>query len=287
MKRVWTNDERAIVLDRTDLTASEIGLLVDRSPGSVLSYRSFIKRGGGSGDAFWSEDEDEVIRSLSGIATADVISQKLPGRSLSAVKQRRLRLGLAQPPGVRLSPFLPAARSVLAKTCTSCGVLHDGANYRRNQGGGKYLSSSCLHCLSEKASAYKTHTPKKYPAKQAVKRDWRSRIQSETAKVATRNRYPYIEADFEVLRDPSLTLLAKALKLRRTYKGVAGICQSMKFESSGHLLKYRAPAAWSIDNPNANRVDEITAALKQEFTDAGIKFPQWDWDDEDLKEKAA
>jgi hypothetical protein len=107
-----------------------------------------------------------------------------------------------------------------------------------------------------------------------------------TAESATRTGYPYLEADFEVLADPAITVLGKALRLGRTYSAVLQATSSRGYESLSNRIGQRSAAAWSIDNPNVDRIDEITAALKQEFTDAGIRFPEWDWDDEDLKEAA-
>jgi len=117
---------------------------------------------------------------------------------------------------------------------------------------------------------------------------WREFTTALTKRTATRTGEPYLEEDFLILEDPHMSLLDKALKLGRTYMAVAGMCSRNGYQSSASkTFGSRADAVWRIDNPNAARVDEITASLKQEFATAGVPFPAWDWDEEDLKETAA
>lgn len=110
--------------------------------------------------------------------------------------------------------------------------------------------------------------------------------QAATVELATRSGLPYIDKDFKVLADPQLTQIDKALTLGRTYAAISNMCGKNGYSSLGHSLGSATSSAWSIDNPNADRIDEITESLKQEFATTGVPFPAWDWDDEDLKETA-
>lgn len=50
------------------------------------------------------------------------------------------------------------------------------------------------------------------------------RYQAFTAAGSINSMLPWTEADVAILRDPNLTILQKALILRRTYKGTAAAC---------------------------------------------------------------
>jgi len=98
---------------------------------------------------------------------------------------------------------------------------------------------------------------------------------------------PWLDGDLLILADPSLTLVGKALRTGRTYSAVAARCSINGYRSAGSKLDPSDSQPWLIDNPNADRIDEITASLKQEFETAGVPFPAWDWDDKDLREAVA
>jgi len=88
----------------------------------------------------------------------------------------------------------------------------------------------------------------------------------------------------EVLMDPSLTVLEKALKLNRTFMSVANQERLNGFTSRNPNLGNPSEEQWLIDNPNADKFDEITANVysSRQLVDAGSHQPQrpeFDWDD--------
>jgi hypothetical protein len=83
-----------------------------------------------------------------------------------------------------------------------------------------------------------------------------------------------------------MTILQKALTLRRTYTAVAVKCSREGVKSVVGLGDPERDQ-WLIDNPNADRLDEITASLAVETREAPEAdeprpAPSWDWDDADL-----
>lgn len=146
----------------------------------------------------------------------------------------------------------------------------------------KYTSPACRPCHVRKAARWASANPEKLKAKKRPRRST-DVLQKLTAPTAHRMGEPYTEADYVILRDPGLSHFGKALRLHRTYKAVKSQCFRAGIRSERGVLDF---AEWRIHNPNAERIDEITAALRQEFETAGVPFPAWDWDDEDLKETA-
>ena len=92
---------------------------------------------------------------------------------------------------------------------------------------------------------------------------WMRAAQSATLEKATRHGLPYLDEEFEVLKDPTLTHVDKALALGRTYSAVSQMCSKNGYLSRGYTLGDAASSAWSIDNPNASRIAEIAASLKR------------------------
>lgn len=79
---------------------------------------------------------------------------------------------------------------------------------------------------------------------------------------ATRRGQPYIDEDFKVLSDPSLTQIDKAMALGRTYAGVSKLCAENGYPSLGYSLGSASSSAWNIDNPNLARIEEIREHLR-------------------------
>jgi hypothetical protein len=88
--------------------------------------------------------------------------------------------------------------------------------------------------------------------------------------------------------NPDMTRMQKALLLHRTYLSIAGKCQSLGYMSKASLGDPERDQ-WMIDNPNLDRLDEITASLPaplgapMEPETPKRTAPSWDWDDVDLR----
>jgi hypothetical protein len=98
---------------------------------------------------------------------------------------------------------------------------------------------------------------------------------------------PWTEDDYKTLADPDLTAFQKALVLKRTYTSVHSAVARMGFKSKVGLGDPERDQ-WLIDNPNADRVDEIRAQFESMTDDiqmpvletAGApKRPVFDWED--------
>lgn len=287
----WTDDEMGVIADHMTTPANVLARKLGRSPDAIYKARARVKRGWVRTRETWSPAEDEIVLSKSGTLTSAQIAHLLPGRTPESIKHRRRTLRVPHcPPAAFYNPRNVGTRRLLAKTCPSCGELLPGEKFYRRKTGNRVAAiiETCAYCTSEKSKKWRGENPEEQPRPkgEAMKR-YVTMAQELSLRSATRQGEPYLEADFKVLADPHMSQLAKALKLRRTYYAVSNACAKNAFTSSSGIAHGdRLDAAWHIDNPNADRVEEITAALKQEFTDAGIQFPEWDWDDEDLKETA-
>lgn len=275
-KRPWTDEEVGHVLATLNDPLRRVALDLQRSSNAVRNMRHRLSAGWSRKNAPWVAYEDELIANvnLSAIRAAEV----LPGRSAGAVDNRRSQLGIRVGPSIRNDPRAVGERMVLARTCTQCGLLLPGAWFpKRNTGG---TSSWCKKCSSLHATA-KPMTPQKH----AGQRAWVDRMQAITSARATRSGYEYTEFDHAIMANPAITIASKALAMGRTFQAARGAVSRNGYKSA-RFLADPATKQWRIENPNADRVEEITAALKQECESAGVTFPVWDWDDEDLKESA-
>jgi len=261
--------------------------MVGRTPSAVEKMRAKIKKGWTRERVEWTAEEDDLIRT-NRYKTNSELNRLLPGRSENAIQIRRRHIGVT---GCRVdvNPFVIASRTVVAKTCLECGELMPGEKYSKGRNG--TAVSYCRYCYIKRMRVLQEKHPERYSkrpgAQTKATAKFKRKMQQLTAPTATRNGYPYLESDYEILADPSLTILGKALRIQRSWVATASACGTRGFKSRGPVAAKSADHSWSIDNPNADRIDEITASLKQEFATAGVPFPAWDWDEEDLKEAAA
>lgn len=274
----YTEDELGYILDNMHLPARLVAEHLGRSHAGVENMRKRLKAGWVRKQEEWSEEEDQIIiRGSRLLLTAKQLTDKLPGRSANAIQIRRQKID-ARVGVTNLSPIGVGQRTLIAKTCTSCGLLLPASWFNKHSDGGP--KGPCKKCQS----ARDTERDRKGGWERVSA--YNANAQKITLPTATRNGYPYTEADQDVLADASLTNVTKALKLNRSYLAVKTAVANRGYRSRYPLGNPQADR-WLIDNPNADRIDEITASLKQEFETAGVPFPAWDWDDEDLKETAA
>lgn len=211
--------------------------------------------------AVWTDEENAVIREFGSKATSKQLAARLPGRTDRAVHHQRRKLGVKFPGGggTALSPRSIGSRTLIAKTCVKCGLLLEGKYFRPL---GHRRDSWCRFCRSSMESVRNV-------GRQYVQdKKWMRSVQEATSERATRSGQPYIEADFKVLADPSLTQVDKALALGRTYSAVSQMCTKGGYPSLGYTLGSPVTSAWTIENPNASRIAEIAAAIK-ELEDCG------------------
>lgn len=127
-------------------------------------------------------------------------------------------------------------RTLLAKTCKTCGVLKlTGAFQRRKKNGRSYVGPNCTSCVVEYNKSHPTKDPeyhKKYqreykrshpasPEQRAYHVKYVKEVNDKSRETAHHHQQPYTGADWVVLLDPNLSIGEKAKKLGRTYKAVS------------------------------------------------------------------
>lgn len=248
--RFWTEDDKGFVLDNPEMSARELGELIDRSGESVQKMRRALAQGFSPSRMPWSETEDDIIIAGGPYATIEALTSKLPGRTSSAIKERRQTLGVNGARGLNKSPHTPGGRPLIAKSCVACGLLlpSDWFAWRNAT---RTWASRCKKCASQYVNRYR-----KGPDDAERKRRARSssesyrRFQATSLERATNRRQPYTAEDHKVLADPDLTLHQKALRLGRSYAAVADACSVSGYKS--HVgLGDAEKDIWVIENPNA------------------------------------
>lgn len=282
MSKTWTDDEIGYLTDTLSLPAQEVADALGRTVSSVKSCRSRVRNGwAGPVQLPWSTTEEAVIMAFP-YATADEIATKLPGRTSEAVTKRRSTLGAEVVHRQRKNPQSPGPRTMVARTCTTCGLLLPGAWFSTTTrtGKGRVHSRSCRKCNSADDLARVQRDDKYADKKRSAANAYQQMAQAITAPLAENGGQDYTEADHKILSDQTLTGLEKALRMKRTYNAV--LIASGKFGyrvRGGTLLGDPAEDQWLIDNPNAGRIEEITASLQREPVGAGPTRPEWDWED--------
>lgn len=246
--RPWTDEEIGFLQDHEDWTAPRIGEALGRSSTAVRAARKSLRQGklGASVRLPWADEEDALLIDEGRYATAEALADALPGRSVAAIHKRRRALGLETQMGLR--PFDVGGRPLVAKTCLKCGRLLAGAwfSFQKKQNG---WASYCRPCNSEKAHESKDRGKGRWTAD--MSRAAREKLQRITLPLAERRGEPYTDADLEVLADPSLTDLQKALRLKRTYGAISTSRHHYGFKSKPDGLGDPERDVWVIDNPNA------------------------------------
>lgn len=212
----------------------------------------------------WMAEENQIILDFGSRMTSESLAKLLPGRSAKATAEQRRRLGVRGPEPAQTKVTNIGARPLLAKTCTACGRLLQAEWFGRDtRRGSTSWRSRCRICrgLMEQSSHYHNPTPAQKERKREASADWIARAQELTRSRATRNNVQYTSKDHEVLSDPDLTILQKALSLGRTYSAVASACLR-----AGHRSAYglgEPTDLWLIFNPNegnANRAETFFAS---------------------------
>ena len=114
-------------------------------------------------------------------------------------------------------------RTLIARTCTKCGLLLDARWFgRRREAGRRGTMTRCKKC---QRSSRRVETSRAY--REANRGRWAvssaesmRRFQDATRPTAINNRKEWTSRDLETLADPDLSLYEKALLLGRTYSAV-------------------------------------------------------------------
>ena len=262
---VYSDEDRGYILDTLDLPAAQVAAHLGRSVNSVYGMRFLVRKGHVPNPNLpWTSAEDNIVR-LGAKRTAAEIAKDLPGRTAGAVKRRRTVLG-TQAELKHKDPNKPGNRTLIARTCKQCGLLLPAAWFRlRNAWVGK-----CKKCESDNAAARPQRSDSAW-ANMAI-------FQEISLKTADRNKFDYTSEDEVVLLDENMTVLEKAVALRRTYFAVRAALFVRGIKDFKRLGKKELDQ-WFIDNPNLDRLPEITASLRDEVLAFGVIHPEWDWED--------
>jgi len=260
----YSEDERGYVLDTLDLPLAQVAAHLGRTENAVSAMRSQVRSGHTPGRAPWSAAEDDTIR-LGTKKTASALAKELPGRTEAAIKQRR-KVIKVQAETRHKNPHRPGNRSLLAKTCRKCGLLLPAGWFRR---GAKAFAIDCKKCESDTAFNRQRNSAGLDDSLSGKRR------QAISLLTADRNKFEYTAEDEIVLADKELTVLEKAIVMRRSFFAVRAALFARGIKSS-KVLGDKEIDQWLIDNPNVDRIDEITAKLRGEIA---LRNEHWDWDD--------
>ena len=273
--RVYTDHELGYVQETLDRPIGEVADHLGRPRQAIDGMRRRIRSGWVRKKEYWTPEEDQVLISNVGILGGQQIADLLPGRNTRSVYDRIHSLGLKLGHWQDRNPFAVAQRRLLAKTCTHCGKLLPAKWFEPPRKGAQW-GSWCKGCKNEQLPEYRQRPESKERKKLHAK--YNKKAQDISLKFATKYGNVYTDADHKVLSDTTLTAFTKALILGRTYYAVAGQL-NLNGYSSRKPASDPASDQWFIDNPNIDRIDEITASLREEIRESGRTLPDWDWDD--------
>lgn len=245
--RLWTDEEIGFLEDSSHLTAREAGAALGRSRESVQRKRGEMLRGELPATNPWTESDDDFIRSTPNLTSLEVA--KHLGRSWEATRSRRHKLGVRSG-SPNKSPHRVGKRKLLAKTCPKCGLLLDASWFRLTAS--RLWFSDCTRCRPRSGTARPERKDERPPF-ESVKR-----LQEMTQPTAVNRGNPWTDADHEVLADPDLMLIEKALRLGRTYYATHTAVSRSGYSSKvgrGDVTR----GQWVIDNPNAPTPDQSAA----------------------------
>lgn len=239
----WTDEEIGFLLDNWSLPMKQLAEELGRTPGAVAGKRMAIRRGWTPRMTFWTEEEDQVILESGPYTTLRQLAEQLPGRSEKVIKTRRERLGVEVAHRQNQLPGTIGARPLLAKTCIDCGRLLQAEWFGFSTGSRRW-NSHCRQCHTTRTAA----TPAYNDRSGHSSTESYYRLQRLTSERATRTGEEYTDADHEVLADPDLTVLQKALRISRSYAATMGVVKRNGYKS--HVGLGEPTDLWRIFNPN-------------------------------------
>lgn len=250
--KAWTDLEMGIIADTLDEPAIVVADFLDRPRATIYRARARLRDGWTPVKLEWTDDDLAVLRATSDLPLRTVA--EMLGRTETAVEQHRSTLGIKFT-GTRWQQLLPCntrGRTLLAQTCTECGLLLD-ATWFQQVAKNRSWRSVCTRCVGNsepvRAARLRYEAKKKSGQSDAQRRAYNAK-QELTIQTATRHREPYTEADHKVLANPKLTALTKALRLRRTY---AAVCVQLSINGYSSKVGLGDPAdgQWKISFPES------------------------------------
>ena len=274
--RPRTDDDLSYIAETMGQPRRQVAEAMGRTAQAITHMRRIIRNGDSRKTVRWSEYEDQVIRNSVGLRTSEEIAALLPGRSAYAVRGHISVLGLKLGYYASRSPLNIGERTLLAKTCSKCGLLLPAQWYNKRKFTGRRL---------QEGEAWRTNCRKcsggdevRVGRQGSVRTNaYKAEAQAITVPLAENNGKDYTEADHAILADETLTILAKALLLKRSYSAISNKTSDSGYKSHRGLGD-AARDQWLIDNPNADRIDEITAMLNK-VEPAMPTRPDFEWDD--------
>jgi hypothetical protein len=250
---VWfTDEELGFVQDHMDWTAREIAQHLGRSLGSGEKILAAMRQGRYTRRMEpWSAEDDATLLDLRNLSARECAAAL--GRSVQAIRGRRKALGIADKSAL-LSPFCPGHRTIVCRTCDTCGELLDGSFFGRVRGGGR-PSAMCVRCKTAKYPPRAARTTRQVQQSQAS----RDRLQALTLPLAVNHGNPWTLRDHEVLADPDLRPVEKAIRLGRTYKATRSALSAGGYSSKVGLGP-KEEARWLIEAPRAYLLAMAVAA---------------------------
>lgn len=275
-----TDEEMGYIAETMDQPRAAVAEALNRTANQVTKMRRAVRLGERRKKEPWTPDEDRIILeavSADGriLPTAGQMKNRLPGRTAVAIKRRRQALDVLMPHHFQeANPYAVAHRPLLAKTCPKCGLLLPAGWFGFSTKNRRW-QADCRKCSAARLTKQRQGWQEPEKAIQREKsRAYYDAAQKMTKDRASRNGYPYTEADHKVLSSGEITRLGKALLLGRTF---ASVCQQTAIHGYKSHVGLGDPERdrWVIENPNEARATEIASLIKL----GAESRPAWDWDD--------
>lgn len=242
-KPTWTDEEIGYVVETLNRPREEVAEALGRSVAAISRKRTQLRQGWAPTRASWTPSEDDFLHSVPHFSSLECARHL--NRSLSAIRQRRIAIGAIRPKAEQAEPASVANRTLLAKTCSKCGLLLDSSWFSRKPD--RRWFSSCIRCCANPQRAKARAA--RWERMHARTGQSQKALQAISLPHATNTREPYVETDQAILADPSLTVIEKAIRLGRTYIATRHRLSLEGYSSrrdKGDPLEQR----WIIDNPN-------------------------------------
>lgn len=139
--------------------------------------------------------------------------------------------------GVKSDRAMIGGRTLLAKTCSTCGLLLDASSFYKESSTNKGLHytrtrSSCKWCVSR----WNDHKDGEYSRGQ----------QDLSLPTSGRSNFQYMQSDHDICSDASTTLLQKARAMERTYYATLTFVKRNKYTSKTRLGD-KTESQWRIE----------------------------------------
>lgn len=229
----------------------------------------------------WSADEIEFIRANADTMTGPQIAEHL-NRGYPATMAKAGKLGIHIRATSRFSRerFLHVngsiqigSRRLIAKTCKGCGRLLSARRFARYQSGPMRgcWDPRCLSCVSSKNYAVNREAA---IADRGARLD---KLQAYTKPLAFAAGTPWGDADLDLVRDTSKSILEVAVMAGRTYSSVRGKATKEGIQRRPNPDQHKN---WIVQLQRAS----VEAAFELEPMDpTGIpREEDWDWDDQQV-----